>query len=75
MKMVTVNILSSGAQKIHPPVTVTYHQTNCNYSASVRTQHYGRAETAMRKEISRLSFRNPNELLLHFNDFNDKAEL
>ena len=44
--MVSVNLITSGAQKTYL-VTVNSQETNSNYSASVRTQHSGRAMTAM----------------------------
>ena len=44
--MVTVNLITSGAQKTYL-VTVKSQETDSNYSASVRTQHSGRAETAI----------------------------
>ena len=45
--MVSVNLNSSGAQRTYL-VTVKSQGTQLpNYSASVRTQHSGRAETAM----------------------------
>ena len=44
--MVSVNLITSGAQKTYL-VTVKSPETGSNYSASVRTQHSGRAETAM----------------------------
>ena len=47
MKMVNVNLITSGAQKILTPVTMSYQGTNYNYSASVRTQHSGRTKTAI----------------------------
>ena len=44
--MVNVNLITSGAQKTYL-VTVKSQETDSNYSASVRTQHSGRAKTAM----------------------------
>ena len=44
--MVPVNLITSGAQKTYL-VTVKSQETDSNYSASVRTQHSGRAETAI----------------------------
>ena len=44
--MVSVNLITSGAQKTYL-VTVKSQETDSNYSASVRTQHSGRAKTAM----------------------------
>ena len=44
--MVSVNLIESGAQKTYL-VTVKSQETDSNYSASVRTQHSGRAKTAM----------------------------
>ena len=44
--MVSVNLITSGAQKIYL-VTVKSQETDSNYSASVRTQHSGRAKTAI----------------------------
>ena len=44
--MVPVNLITSGAQKTYL-VTVKSQETDSNYSASVRTQHSGRAKTAM----------------------------
>ena len=44
--MVIVNLISSGAQKIYL-VTVKSQETDSNYSASARTQHSGRAKTAI----------------------------
>ena len=48
--MVTVNLTTSGAQKTYL-VTVNSQETNFNYSASVRTQHSGRAKTAIITEM------------------------
>ena len=45
-QMVTVNIMTSGAQKTYL-VTMKSQETDSNYSASVRTQHSGRAKTAI----------------------------
>ena len=44
--MVSVNLITSGAQKTSL-VTVKSQETDSNYSASVRTQHSGRAKTAV----------------------------
>ena len=44
--MVSVNLITSGAQKTYL-VTVKSQETDSNYSASVRTQHSGRAKTAI----------------------------
>ena len=44
--MVSVDLISSGAQKTYL-VTVKSQETDSNYSASVRTQHSGRAKTAI----------------------------
>ena len=44
--MVSVNVITSGAQKTSL-VTVKSQETDSNYSASVRTQHSGRAKTAI----------------------------
>ena len=44
--MVTVNVITCGAQKTYL-VTVKSQETDSNYSASVRTQHSGRAKTAI----------------------------
>ena len=44
--MVSVNQITSGAQKTYL-VTVKSQETDSNYSASVRTQHSGRAKTAI----------------------------
>ena len=44
--MVTVNLMTSGAQKTYL-VTVKSRETDSNDSASVRTKHSGRTETAM----------------------------
>ena len=51
--MVPVNLTTSGAQKTYL-VTVKSQETDSNYSASVRTQHSGRAKTAIftMKELS-----------------------
>ena len=44
--MVTVNLITSGAQKTYL-VTVKSQETDSNYSASVRTKHSGRVKTAI----------------------------
>jgi len=44
--MVIVNLITSGAQKTYL-VRVKSQETDSNYSASVRTQHSGRAKTAI----------------------------
>ena len=44
--MMSVNLITSGAQKTYL-VTVKSQETNSNYSASVGTQHSGRAKTAI----------------------------
>ena len=44
--MVTVDLITSGAHKTYL-VTVKSQETDSNYSASVRTQHSGRAKTAI----------------------------
>ena len=46
LQMVSVKLIESGAQKTYL-VTVKSQETDSNYSASVRTQHSGRAKTAM----------------------------
>ena len=52
--MVTVRLITSGAQKTYL-VTVKSQETDSNYSASVRTQHSGRAKTAMITAVMELS--------------------
>ena len=52
--MVSVNLITSGAQKTYL-VTVKSQETDSNYSASVRTQHSGRAKTAIFTAVMELS--------------------
>ena len=52
--MVSVNLITSGAQKTYL-VTVKSQETDSNYSASVRTQHSGRAKTAIKSAVMELS--------------------
>ena len=52
--MVPVNLITSGAQKTYL-VTVKSQETDSNYSASVRTQHSGRAKTAINTAVMELS--------------------
>ena len=52
--MVSVNLITSGAQKTYL-VTVKSQETDSNYSASVRTQHSGRAKTAILTAVVELS--------------------
>ena len=52
--MVTVNLITSGAQKTYL-VAVKSQETDSNYSASVRTQHSGRARTALITGMMELS--------------------
>ena len=52
--MVSVNVITSGAQKTYL-VTVKSQETDSNYSASVRTQHSGRAKTAIVTSVMELS--------------------
>ena len=52
--MVSVNLITSGAQKTYL-VTVKSQETDSNYSASVRTQHSGRAKTAIDTTVMELS--------------------
>ena len=52
--MVSVNLITSGAQKTYL-VTVKSQETDSNYSASVRTQHSGRARTAIITSVMELS--------------------
>ena len=52
--MVSVNVITSGAQKTYL-VTVKSQETDSNYSASVRTQHSGRAKTAIYTAVMELS--------------------
>ena len=52
--MVSVNVITSGAQKTSL-VTVKSQETDSNYSASVRTQHSGRAKTAIITTVMELS--------------------
>ena len=52
--MVSVKLISSGAQKTYL-VTVNSQETNSNYSASVRTQHSGRAKTVIFTRMMELS--------------------
>ena len=55
MKMVNVYLITNGAQRIWTPVTMIYQGTNYNYSDSVRTQHSGRAKTAIITGMMELS--------------------
>ena len=52
--MVSVNLIESGAQKTYL-VTGRSQETDSNYSASVRTQHSGRAKTAIYTSVMELS--------------------
>ena len=52
--MVSVNVITSGAQKTSL-VTVKSQETDSNYSASVRTQHSGKAKTAILDPVMELS--------------------
>ena len=53
--MVTVGLITSGAQKISTIARMGSQRPNSKYTASVRTQHSGRAKTAINTREMELS--------------------